>query len=135
MNAPPAVFEYKGQQMVAVYSAGALFAPSPPGDSVWLFSLSGTLEEVAPGVTPSTSGVAGAAAKPGEEGAAIYARNCSFCHGNERQGGHGGGPALPSTLNPERVLNFVTRGSALMPAFGPQLSYDEVQQLMAYLTE
>ena len=45
LNAPASVFEYEGQQYVVAYSAGSLFAGSPRGDSVWLFSLSGTLNE------------------------------------------------------------------------------------------
>jgi quinohemoprotein ethanol dehydrogenase len=46
LNAPTSVFEYEGEQYVVAYSAGSLFANSPRGDSVWLFSLSGTLNEV-----------------------------------------------------------------------------------------
>ena len=45
LNAPASVFEYEGQEYVVAYSAGSLFAGSPRGDSVWLFSLSGTLNE------------------------------------------------------------------------------------------
>ena len=45
MNAPVSVFEYEGEQYVAAYSAGSLFAASPRGDSVWLFSLKGTMQE------------------------------------------------------------------------------------------
>ena len=43
VNAPPAVFEYEGDQYVAVYSGGSLFASAPRGDSLFLFSLKGTL--------------------------------------------------------------------------------------------
>jgi quinohemoprotein ethanol dehydrogenase len=43
VNAPAAVFEYEGEQYVAVYSGGSLFAGSTRGDSVFLFSLKGTL--------------------------------------------------------------------------------------------
>src|SRR5262249_54437340 len=39
MNAPTAVFEHEGEEYVAVYSAGSVFAGAPQGDSVWLFSL------------------------------------------------------------------------------------------------
>jgi alcohol dehydrogenase (cytochrome c) len=46
MNAPVSVFEYDGEQYVVAYSAGNLFAGSARGDSVWLFSTSGTLDEV-----------------------------------------------------------------------------------------
>jgi quinohemoprotein ethanol dehydrogenase len=53
MNAPPAVFQYEGEEYVVAYSAGNLFAASPRGDSVWLFSLKGTMEQAAaPSITP-----------------------------------------------------------------------------------
>jgi quinohemoprotein ethanol dehydrogenase len=45
MNAPVGVFEYNGEQYVVAYSAGSSFAGSPRGDSLWLFSLKGTLGE------------------------------------------------------------------------------------------
>ena len=48
LNAPASVFEYEGEQYVVAYSAGSLFAGSPRGDSVWLFSLKGTLERADP---------------------------------------------------------------------------------------
>ena len=49
VNAPPSVFEHRGQQHVVVYSAGNAFAGTPRGDSVWLFSLQGQLGQVEPG--------------------------------------------------------------------------------------
>ena len=57
LNAPTSVFEYEGEQYVVAYSAGSLFAGSPRGDSIWLFSLTGTLKEVAPAsaMVPPTS--------------------------------------------------------------------------------
>ena len=45
LNAPVAVFEYEGDEYVAAYSGGSLFAGSPRGDSVFVFSLKGTLTE------------------------------------------------------------------------------------------
>ena len=53
VNAPVAVFQYEGEQYVVAYSAGNLFASSPRGDSVWLFSLKGTMAQASP---PSTAG-------------------------------------------------------------------------------
>jgi len=47
VNAPASVFEYEGEQYVVAYSAGSLFGGSPRGDSLWLFSLKGTLEQAA----------------------------------------------------------------------------------------
>jgi alcohol dehydrogenase (cytochrome c) len=53
LNAPVSVFEYEGEQYVVAYSAGSLFAGSPRGDSVWLFSLKGTLERADPPTSPT----------------------------------------------------------------------------------
>jgi alcohol dehydrogenase (cytochrome c) len=44
MNSTASIFEHDGKQYVVAYSAGALFAGSVKGDSVWLFALDGTLE-------------------------------------------------------------------------------------------
>ena len=43
VNAPSSVFEYEGDQYVAVFSGGSMFAPGARGDSLFLFSLKGTL--------------------------------------------------------------------------------------------
>jgi len=43
VNAPASVFEYQGDEYVAVYSGGSLFAGAPRGDSMFLFSLKGAL--------------------------------------------------------------------------------------------
>jgi alcohol dehydrogenase (cytochrome c) len=48
VNAPASVFEYEGNQYVVAYSAGNQFGGSPRGDSLWLFSLKGTLDPVPP---------------------------------------------------------------------------------------
>ena len=46
------------KQYVVAYSAGSLFAGSPRGDSVWLFSLEGTLERTDPPTSPTPASVA-----------------------------------------------------------------------------
>jgi quinohemoprotein ethanol dehydrogenase len=43
VNAPASVFESEGEEYVAIYSGGSLFAGAPRGDSVFLFSLKGSL--------------------------------------------------------------------------------------------
>ena len=45
VNAPASVFQYEGDEYVVAYSGGNLFASAPRGDSLWLFSLKGTLEQ------------------------------------------------------------------------------------------
>ena len=53
VNAPASVFEYEGEQYIAVYSGGSLFAGAPRGDSVFLFSLNGTMTSATPGQAPA----------------------------------------------------------------------------------
>jgi alcohol dehydrogenase (cytochrome c) len=48
MNAPVSVFEYQGEEYIVAYSGGSSFAGGPRGDSVWLFSLKGTMQPAAP---------------------------------------------------------------------------------------
>ena len=136
VNAPPAVFEFEGRQHVAVYTAGALFANSEPGDSVWLFSLSGTLDEVpttASGWAPILT-VADARERADTRGAALYGKYCGQCHGAQGQGGHGGGPALNTgALEPGHVRAMISRGSDKMPAFGGELTYDDLESIARFI--
>jgi quinohemoprotein ethanol dehydrogenase len=56
VNAPASVFEYQGDEYVAVYSGGSLFAGATRGDSIFLFSLKGGLTEIssqAPAAAPA----------------------------------------------------------------------------------
>ncbi len=55
VNAPASIFAHGGRQYVTVLSAGNLFGRGPRGDSLWLFSLDGTLDPVDPptSMTPS----------------------------------------------------------------------------------
>jgi len=56
VNAPVSTFEYKGTQYIAAFSAGTLFSTAVKGDSVWLFSLNGKMEETrAPGTAPANT--------------------------------------------------------------------------------
>jgi quinohemoprotein ethanol dehydrogenase len=66
VNAPASVFEYEGDQYVVAYSAGNQFGGSPRGDSLWLFSLKGTLEPVPPAsvTVPPAANAAPVAARP-----------------------------------------------------------------------
>lgn len=44
--APGSTFEHGGQQYVVVLSAGSMFSGGQKGDSLWLFSLDGTIESL-----------------------------------------------------------------------------------------
>lgn len=89
VNAPAAVFEYEGEEYVAVYSAGSVFAGTPHGDSVWLFSLKGTMEQAAPALTNAPAGTPDRKEPDLARGESIFREACSSCHGRSGEGGHG----------------------------------------------
>ena len=135
VNATASIFEQGGQQYVAVLSAGSLFAGSHRGDSVWLFSLEGQIDQVVPAgqVTASASSV-GAEADLAI-GRAVYENACGACHGPSGEGGHGGGPALIAATNRSIVMQVVTEGRNEMPAFGGLLSPEQIRDVSAHVAE
>lgn len=70
-------------------------------------------------------------------GARVYANECLYCHGTDRQGDPVGGyPSLvdvASELSPETIVSAVRNGAGLMPAHR-HLSDDEIGALVAFLT-
>jgi len=138
VNAPVSVFEHEGEQYVVAYAAGNLFAGSPRGDRVWLFSLNGALEPAAiPGQLRSTA--AATVEAQGEEaqleiGRGIYAESCSFCHGPEGEGGHNG-IELVAPLDRDLVVRTVHDGGNRMPPFAGSLSPEEINAVAAYVSQ
>jgi alcohol dehydrogenase (cytochrome c) len=133
MNAPVSVFEHGGKQYVVAYSAGNLFAGSAKGDSVWLFGLDGTLPPAAaPGTamlfTRETEGTADA-----DAGKVVYEGACIFCHGEQGEGGHGGGRALKDAISADVILQTVSEGRNEMPAFGAALTSAQIRDVAAYV--
>jgi len=137
MNAPASVFEHDGTQYVAAYSAGNLFAGTPKGDSLWLFSLDGTLEPVDPGRlltdVPDTDSAEGIADL--DAGRAVYDTAFTFCHGEEALGGHGGGPTLADVPSAKRISEIAATGQGSMPAFAGALTPEQLRDVGAYIFE
>lgn len=70
---------------------------------------------------------------PVESGAMIYRKNCTSCHGGERQGNPPVYPALKGLQRTDAEIRDILRnGKGIMPAF-PQLTGREVDALAAYL--
>lgn len=140
VNAPASVFEYKGQQYVAVYSGGSLFAGTPHGDSIWLFALNGKLGPAAP-AQPATAAGAPPAAPPVSavadlaNGGKIFQSTCSPCHGEKGEGGHGGGPSLAKTTDAAGVAAIVKSGRNQMPALGASLTAEQIRDVSAFVAE
>lgn len=64
----------------------------------------------------------------------IYTNSCLACHGDELQGVVG--PALSNiggTLSKEEIYHVISEGRGGMPAFGQQLSEDELITITTWL--
>jgi mono/diheme cytochrome c family protein len=88
-------------------------------------------EEGGESVPAETDGGGGDAAA----GEAIFVENCGGCHTLEEAGTSGTvGPNLDeSTLELQAVVEQVTNGGGAMPAFGGQLSEEEIQNVSAFV--
>jgi alcohol dehydrogenase (cytochrome c) len=135
MNSPASTFEHNGKQYVVAYSAGNQFAGSSRGDSLWLFAQDGTLEPVPPASAIMSFSPGTAAPGNADDGAAVFATACVACHGEQGEGGHGGGPSLQAQRNPLVVLQAVSEGRNSMPALGTTLTAVEIRDVAAYVSE
>lgn len=71
-----------------------------------------------------------------EMGASVYAASCAGCHGTEGTGVAGRGrPLLGIADQGDRGTHIasVTDGKGGMPAFGSQLSSEEIEQAISYV--
>ena len=139
VNAPPTVFEHDGKQHVLVYSAGNLIARTARGDSMWLFALDGTLDPVEAPRAGAGAEVAEVAPPEDREpdpdqGRLVYTQTCVFCHGNQGEGGHEGVP-LTAITDAQSIRRIVIEGRNRMPAFGALLTPEEIQDLVAFVTD
>ncbi len=140
-NTTATVFEQDGTQYLAFLAGGNALAATTHGDNLWLFSLDGTMDEVAAGgagegtehAGESPNEVAGNAAA----GAAVWADNCAGCHG-VTGGGANGGPNLIGNaiaLDAAKVRAQVTNGGGGMPAFKDTLTEQQINDVAAYVSE
>jgi mono/diheme cytochrome c family protein len=69
-------------------------------------------------------------------GESVFSSNCSSCHGDD--GGGGIGPDLQEVadrLTVEQQADVVVNGRGTMPAWGGELSPDEIAQVIRYTRE
>ena len=144
-NTTATVFEQDGTQFLAFLAGGNALAATQHGDNLWLFSLEGTMDEVAAGGGGEGTGHAGQSpTEPTDEaegnpeaGASVWSDNCAGCHGPEGTGANGG-PNLvgnEQAMDLERVRAQVTNGGGGMPAFKDTLSEQQISDVAAYVTE
>ena len=138
VNAPASVFEYKGREMVLVYTAGNLFMSSGRGDSLWLFALDGTLGPVPPPgaeiATAEESPPIDDASIDLDLGARLYRDTCSICHGDHGEGGHNGKPLIGMT-DLANAVGTITNGRNQMPTFKGVLSEQDILDVASYVTQ
>jgi len=135
MHAPVTTFERNGRQYVLAFSAGAALLGSARGDSVWLFSLDGTLPPVPPGTPVSRQVVA--AAPTGQPnlvaGKQVYDQACVVCHEADGKGGHGAAASLVALKDVASTMQTVAGGRNSMPAFSANFTPDQIRDVSAYV--
>jgi alcohol dehydrogenase (cytochrome c) len=141
VNTTATTFEYEGRQMVVVHPGGAAFAGSVRGDSIWMFSLDGTLEQQAVSAAPQAPGPRAPLVAPVnlvanlDNGSTIYDNACVACHGETGEGGHGGGsPLTDSVLSLSQIMLVINDGRNTMPAFAV-LSEQELLDVSTFVRE
>jgi len=135
MHAPVTTFERNGRQYVLAFSAGAALLGSARGDSVWLFSLDGTLPPVPPGTPVSRQVVA--AAPTGQPnlvaGKQVYDQACVVCHEADGKGGHGAAASLVALKDIASTMQTVAGGRNSMPAFSANFTPEQIRDVSAYV--
>ncbi|MCC6203213.1 MAG: PQQ-binding-like beta-propeller repeat protein [Gammaproteobacteria bacterium] len=132
MNAPVSVFEHQGTQNVLAYAAGNVLAGTTHGDSVWLFSLQGTIEPEQPvGVAPIPFLSGAPNLTTGRE---IFESACLTCHGVDGRGGHGG-IDLINARDLAAAITVIVQGRNAMPGFGAVLQPEQLRDVAAYVTD
>jgi mono/diheme cytochrome c family protein len=146
MHAPVSTFERKGKQYVIAFSAGHTLIGSTRGDSVWLFSLDGTLPPAPPGAVSRQTPPASSpppersvrlqpdlAAANLDAGKRLYEQACVACHGADGKGGHGNGAPLDSVKDLTAVVQTVTVGRNGMPPFSATFTPEQIRDISAYV--
>lgn len=127
VHVAPTTFEYQGKQYVVIHAGGTAFAGSERGDSIWMFSLDGTMGPYTPPAPATGAGPGGPRDAVAtnqvltanlDNGSTVYDSACVACHGEQGQGGHGGGPDIRnSALSLSQLMLVVSNGRNAMPGF------------------
>jgi len=149
VNTTVTTFDWNGDQRVVVHAGGGVFAGATRGDGIWMFSLKGTMKSLPAGGAQSGAGGGGGgfggafgrpAAPPqnravsAEHGRELYAEACVACHGEQGDGGHGGGPSLLKGQPVETIVGVAKTGKNNMPPFGRVYSDADLADVAAYVT-
>ena len=137
--ASASTFEYKGRQHVVVLSAGTQYGGGKKGDSLWLFSLDGTIDSLPPEQTTAAAPIPVVALPAGpanvKQGAITYRQYCVTCHGEQGMGGQGGGASLVNiSRDIQSISNTAAAGKNTMPAFRLMLNPEQLRDVAGYIS-
>jgi quinohemoprotein ethanol dehydrogenase len=132
-------FLHKGKQYVVVLSAGTMFGGGKKGDSLWLFSLDGTIASL-PVEQPASAAAAGVVLPAGAgdlaKGKVVYQQLCVACHGDKGIGGHGGGATLAASAKDiNSIANTAWVGKNTMPSFRSVVTPEQLRDVAHYVSE
>jgi quinohemoprotein ethanol dehydrogenase len=152
-NTTATVYQLAGRERIVFLAGGNALGGTSHGDSLWQFSLDGTLGPVRAGSSGTAIQHAGdsketrrtgdtktrsapAGAGDATAGRSVFSDNCSVCHGDRGTGGNGGPnlTTIPQARTIAGVTRQVTGGGGGMPAFGGQLSDRQIADVAAYVT-
>jgi quinohemoprotein ethanol dehydrogenase len=66
-------------------------------------------------------------------GKVVYQTACVFCHGEQGEGGHGGGKSLTASVNADVIVQLVSEGRNAMPPLAGSLSPEQIRDVAAYV--
>ena len=143
VNTTVTVFEHEGRQHVAVLAGGTMYARNRHGDSLWMFSLDGSLDpepRAAEQVNESEPGLEVLVIEGAPDratGRRLYQQNCVACHGDEGRGGQdGGGPSLDQAVaDYTGIIRTLWTGRNEMPTYRYSLSKEQIRDISRYITE
>ena len=143
VNTTVTIFEHNSRQHVAVLAGGTMYARNRHGDSLWMFSLDGSLDP-----EPRAAEQVNASAPAPEvlviegppdtaNGRKLYRQNCVPCHGDEGRGGQdGGGPSLDQAVaDYTGIIRTLWTGRNEMPTYRYSLSKEQIRDISRYITE
>ncbi len=136
--APASTFLHKGHQYVVVLSAGSMFGGGLKGDSLWLFSLDGSIQSLPADAAAAPE--ADVVLPPGtadiDNGKKVYGQFCLACHGERGIGGQGGGVTLATAATDIQALaNTAWSGRKTMPPFRGMLTPAQMRDVANYISK
>jgi cytochrome c551 len=107
----------------------ALAVSACGGDSKSDDTATGTAPTASTSASTATETATTAAAADGKT---VFSNNCSICHGAQGTGGNGG-PDITKQSDAAHNVKQVTNGGGGMPAFGNQLSPEDIQAVAKFV--